>query len=72
MILNNLTDRQRLVADILWMSESKEDLDLRLRSLPREDQLTAAAITELMIMGGDEVEDTQAAARVLAKFRLTN
>jgi hypothetical protein len=71
MILNNLTDRQRLVADILWMSESKEDLDLRLRSLPREDQLTAAAITELMIMGGDEVEDTQDAARVLAKYRLT-
>lgn len=72
MILNNLTDRQRLVADILWMSESKEDLNLRLRSLPREDQLTAAAITELMIMGGDEVEDTQDAARVLAKYRLTN
>jgi hypothetical protein len=71
MILNNLTDRQRLVADILWMSESKEDLNLRLRSLPREDQLTAAAITELMIMGGDEVEDTQEAARVLAKYRLT-
>jgi hypothetical protein len=71
MILNNLTDRQRLVADILWMSESKEDLNLRLRSLPREDQLTAAAITELMIMGGDEVEDTQEAARVLSKYRLT-
>lgn len=71
MILNNLTDRQRLVADILWMSESKEDLNLRLRSLPREDQLTAAAITELMIMGGDEVEDTQEAARVLARYRLT-
>jgi hypothetical protein len=72
MIINNLTDRQRLVADILWQSESKEDLNLRLRALPREDQFSAAAITELMIMGGDEVSNTQDAARVLAKYRLTN
>ena len=72
MILNNLTDRQRLVADILWTSESKEDLNLKLRALPREDQFAAAAITELIIMGGDEVLDTQDAARVLKKFRLTN
>jgi len=72
MIINNLTDRQRLVADILWQSESKEDLNLRLRALPREDQLIAVAITELMIMGGDEVSNTQDAARVLAKYRLTN
>ena len=71
MKINNLSDRERLVADLMWSADSPEELALRLRSLPREDQLRAKAIAQLLIWGGDEVENTQEAQRVLAKFRLT-
>ena len=71
MKINNLSERESLVADLLWSAQSREELELRMKSLPVEDQQRARAITELFIMGGDEVENTHDAARVLAKFRLT-
>jgi len=71
MKINNLSERESLVADLLWSAQSREELELRMKSLPVEDQQRARAITELFIMGGDEVENTQEAQRVLARFRLT-
>ena len=71
MKINNLSEREQLVADLMWTSDSPEELKLRVRSLPAEDQQRALAITQLFIMGGDEVENTQEAQRVLARFRLT-
>jgi hypothetical protein len=71
MKINNLSEREQLVADLLWSAGSRDELELRMKSLPDEDRLRAIAITELMIMGGDEVENTQEAARVLARYRLT-
>jgi len=71
MKINNLSERESLVADLMWTAQSREELDLRLRSLPVEDQQRARAITELFIMGGDEVDNTRDAQRVLARFRLT-
>ena len=72
MKINNLSERESLVADLMWTAQSREELDLRLRSLPAEDQQRALAITQLFIMGGDEVKNTRDAARVLARFRLTS
>jgi hypothetical protein len=72
MKINNLSDREQLVADLMWTSDSPEELQLRVRSLPAEDQQRALAITQLFLMGGDEVADTQEAQRVLQKFRLTH
>ena len=70
MKINNLSDRERLVADLLWSAGSRDELELRMKSLPREDQLRAIAITQLLIWGGDEVESVAEAQQILAKFRL--
>jgi hypothetical protein len=72
MKINNLSEREQLVADLLWTAGTRDELELRMKSLPEEDRLRAVAITELFIMGGDEVADTQEAQRVLSKFRLTH
>ena len=72
MKINNLSERESLVADLMWTADSPEELKLRVRSLPAEDQQRALAITQLFLMGGDEVDNTRDAARVLAKFRLTS
>jgi len=72
MKINNLSDREQLVADLLWTAGTRDELELRMKSLPAEDQQRARAIAQLFLWGGDEVEDTQDAARVLAKFRLTS
>ena len=70
MKINNLSEREQLVADLLWSASSAEDLKLRLSCLPREDQIKAAAITELMIAGGDEVKSVAEAQQLLSKFML--
>ena len=70
MKINNLSEREQLVADLMWSAASSEELALRLRSLPREDQQRAIAIRELFIMGGDEVTSVAEARGILAKFTL--
>ena len=70
MKINNLSDREQLVADLMWTSDSPEELQLRVRSLPAEDQQRALAITQLFLMGGDEVKSVAEAQQILAKFRL--
>jgi hypothetical protein len=71
MKINNLSDREQLVADLMWTSASPEELALRVRSLPAEDQHTARALTQLFIMGGDEVTTVAEAQLILSKFQLS-
>jgi hypothetical protein len=71
MKINNLSEREQLVADLLWTAGSRDELELRMKSLPAEDQQRARAIAQLFLWGGDEVENTQEAQRVLARYRLT-
>jgi hypothetical protein len=70
MKINNLSDREQLVADLMWTSDSPEELKLRVRSLPAEDQQRALALTQLFLMGGDEVTSVAEAQQLLSKFRL--
>jgi hypothetical protein len=70
MKINNLSEREQLVADLMWTSDSPEELKLRVRSLPAEDQQRALAITQLFLMGGDEVKSLEEAREILAKFTL--
>jgi hypothetical protein len=70
MKINNLSDREQLVADLMWTAGSSEELALRLRSLPREDQQRALALTQLFLMGGDEVTTVAEAQHVLSKYQL--
>ena len=72
MKINNLSDREQLVADLMWTADSPEELKLRVRCLPREDQQRALALTQLFIMGGDEVNSLDLAREILAKFTLEN
>ena len=72
MKINNLSEREQLVADLMWTSDSPEELKLRVRSLPREDQQRALALTQLFIMGGDEVESLEQARDLLSRFTLEN
>lgn len=69
MILNNLTPREQIIADLMWRVESATDLKLLIRNLQPEDQLAAAAISQLMISGGDQVDDLDEANKVLDKIR---
>jgi hypothetical protein len=70
MKINNLSEREQLVADLMWTSDSPEELQLRVRSLPAEDQQRALAITQLFLMGGDEVKSVAEAQQLLSKFML--
>jgi hypothetical protein len=70
MKINNLSDREQLVADLMWTSDSPEELKLRVRSLPAEDQQRALALTQLFLMGGDEVTTVAEAQQILSKFQL--
>ena len=72
MKINNLSDREQLVADLMWTSDSPEELKLRVRSLPAEDQQRALALTQLFLMGGDEVESLEQARDLLSRFTLEN
>jgi hypothetical protein len=70
MQINNLSDRERLIADLLWSRNGTEEIKELLMNLPPEDQHRARALVALMKMGGDAVDNTQDATRVIDKFRL--
>lgn len=70
MEINNLSSRDRKVADLIWAANTKEDLEAVLRNLSRKDQLRAAAITYLAIAGGDAVEDVAEAQQYLKRFQI--
>jgi hypothetical protein len=72
MKINNLSEREQLVADLMWTADSPEELKLRVSCLPREDQQRALALTQLFLMGGDEVESLDLARDLLSKFTLEN
>jgi hypothetical protein len=55
MQINNLSDRERLIADLMWSREGSEEIRELLTSLPEEDYQRARAISTLMVAGGDEV-----------------
>lgn len=69
MILNNLSPREQIIADLMWRVDTAADLSTLIRNLQPEDQLAAAAITELMIGGGDQVESLEEALIVLDKIQ---
>jgi len=70
MVINNLSERESMIADLLWATDSAEDLSRLLRNLSREDRLQAMAITALACMGGDEVTSLDAAHAALGQFRV--
>jgi hypothetical protein len=70
MELNNLSDYEQEIADEIWAIKDGDGLMEFLANLDLEDRELALALVALMKMGGDAVDNTQDAKRVIDKFRL--
>ena len=67
--LNNLSHRERTLARVIWNIDSRDLLMQFVRSVPREDQITIAGLTELIVAGGDDVADLQQAQAEIDRIR---
>ena len=67
--LNNLSHRERTLARVIWNIDSRDRLMQFVRSMPREDQITIAGLTELIIAGGDDVAEMSQAQREIDRIR---
>jgi len=68
-LLNNLSHRERTLARVIWNIDSRDRLMQFVRSVPREDQITIAGLTELIVAGGDDVADLQQAQAEIDRIR---
>jgi hypothetical protein len=67
--INNLSHREKTLARIIWNIDTKSRLMQFTRSLPYEDQLTIAGLTEMIIAGGDDVAEMSQAQREIDRIR---
>jgi len=68
-LLNNLSHREQTLARVIWNIDSRDRLIQFVRSVPREDQITIAGLTELIVAGGDDVADLQQAQAEIDRIR---
>ena len=68
-LLNNLSHREQTLARVIWNIDTRDRLMQFVRSMPREDQITIAGLTELIVAGGDDVADLQQAQEVIDRIR---
>jgi hypothetical protein len=68
-LLNNLSHREQTLARVIWNIDSRDRLMQFVRSMPREDQITIAGLTELIVAGGDDVADLQQAQAEIDRIR---
>ncbi len=70
--IEGLNKRQRAIADILWMMNSKEDCLKFIASLDAQTRRDAELVVTMMILAVcDEVEDVALAQHYLKPYRLT-
>lgn len=69
MMIHNLTDRERLIADLVWGCQTTEHFQQVILSLPLQQRQQAAAILHLIEMGGDDIEDVTEAAEIIDRIR---
>ena len=67
--INNLSHREKTLARIIWNIDTKSRLMQFTRSLPYEDQLTIAGLTEMIIAGGDDVAEMSQAQEEIDRIR---
>jgi len=69
--IEGLTDRQRAIADVLWMMNGKDAVLGFIRSLEADTRKDAMVVLNMMVAAVmDEIEDTELAKIELDKFRL--
>jgi hypothetical protein len=69
MMIHNLTDRERLIADLVWGCQNSEQFQQVILTLPLPQRQQAAAILHLIEMGGDLIEDVAEAAEIIDRIR---
>lgn len=70
--IDGLNTNQRVLANIMWSMDSKEQVTAFIRSLRGQQQQDAQTVLEMMLLAiWDECEDTQEARMVIDQFRLT-
>ena len=69
--IEGLTQRQRAIADVLWMMNGKDAVLGFIRSLEADTRKDAMVVLNMMVAAVmDEIEDTELAKIELDKFRL--
>jgi hypothetical protein len=69
--IQGLSPKQMALADIMWAISSREGVDSFISTLPKSDARTCRLLIELMQLAFlDEITNTQAADRVIDKFRI--
>jgi hypothetical protein len=69
--IDGLTQRQRIIADVLWAMDSQQAVESFLDSLSEDTQREARSVMHLMIWAMlDTVNETTLAALYLQKYRL--
>jgi hypothetical protein len=70
--IEGLNNRQRAIADMLWMMNSKEQCQRFVASLEPATRRDAETVVEMMILAVcDEVTHIDEAEHYLSKYRLT-
>jgi hypothetical protein len=69
--ITGLSQRQRAIADVLWLMSTKEQVESFVKALHPSMQAEAKTVVELMQWACfDEVDSTDLAKEVLDKFRI--
>jgi hypothetical protein len=59
-VIEGLSKKQRLFADIMWSLDSTDQVTTFIRSLPKKDRLQAQVVCEMMILACiDEVDSVE-------------
>lgn len=56
--IEGLNKKQRMLADIIWSLDNKEQVEAFIRSLPPKDRMQAQTVTEMMILAFTDEVDT--------------
>ena len=69
--IEGLSKKQRLLADIIWSFDKREDVLAFVQTLPPKDRRDAQTIVEMMILAFiDEVDNTDEATEILKGYTL--
>lgn len=69
--IEGLNQRQRVLADVLWMMNGRHEVDAFIKALHPTMRRDAETVVEMMILAVcDETESTEEASSLLTQFTL--
>jgi len=67
--INNLTEGQQIIADLVWECGTPDQFDFLIRAMTPRQKAEVGAILTLIEWGGDTVEDTSEATRLINQIK---